>query len=98
MPVVRSRRQGKGHAVLVRKHARGRKNLCDTVVANFLWVCLRFVPHAFRTKARSPFLITTTCVDRVQMRLNTRVSLKRVTQARSKKGRLERYNWVKKLL
>ena len=32
---VRSWRQGKGRAVLVRKHARVRKNLCDTVVANF---------------------------------------------------------------
>ena len=36
--MVRPWRQGKGHAVLVRKDARGRKNLCDAVVADFFEV------------------------------------------------------------
>jgi hypothetical protein len=39
--------------------ARPGENLCDTVVANFLFDDQRLVPRAFHTKARSHFPITT---------------------------------------
>ena len=39
---------------------RDTKNLCDTVVANFLLRPPNELPRAFHTKARSPFLVTTT--------------------------------------
>ena len=52
------------------------KNLCDTVVAHFLQVPTS-VPHAFRTKARSPFLITATCVVAAKSLVNYRVAAER---------------------
>jgi hypothetical protein len=39
--------------------ARPGENLCDTVVANFLFLEQRSLPRAFHTKARSHFPITT---------------------------------------
>jgi hypothetical protein len=39
--------------------ARPGENLCDTVVANFLFVDQRLPPRAFHTKARSHCTITT---------------------------------------
>jgi hypothetical protein len=38
--------------------ARPGENLCDTVVANFLFFDQRLLPRAFHTKARSHFTIT----------------------------------------
>ena len=59
--VVRSRRQGKWHAVLEWKHARVRK-MRQAGAWAFFEVRDGRRPRAFHTKARSPFLIATPCV------------------------------------